>query len=144
MKISDEWITAKEYEDITYKKRNGVARIAFNRPEVRNAFRPTTVFELYEALSDAREDRDIGVILLSGEGPSPKDGVYALCSRKTIGTHHGSRSRDKHKSNRLKRRDTFDVQYGIRNLRGILSSLENLGQSPVPLAASGRPQHFRF
>lgn len=80
MKISDEWITAKEYEDITYKKRNGVARIAFNRPEVRNAFRPTTVFELYEALSDAREDRDIGVILLSGEGPSPKDGVYAFCS----------------------------------------------------------------
>ena len=80
MKISDEWITAKEYEDITYKKRNGVARIAFNRPEVRNAFRPTTVFELYEALSDAREDREIGVILLSGEGPSSKDGVYAFCS----------------------------------------------------------------
>lgn len=80
MKLSPEWQTAKEYEDITYKKRNGVARIAFNRPECRNAFRPTTVFELYEALIDAREDRDIGVILLSGEGPSPKDGVYAFCS----------------------------------------------------------------
>ncbi len=75
-----EWITAKEYEDITYRKRNGVARIAFNRPEVRNAFRPKTVFELYEAFDDAREDRDIGVVLLSGEGPSPKDGVYAFCS----------------------------------------------------------------
>lgn len=75
-----EWNTAKEYEDITYKKLNGVARIAFNRPEVRNAFRPTTVFELYEALLDAREDRDIGVVLLSGEGPSPKDGGYAFCS----------------------------------------------------------------
>ena len=74
------WTIAKEYEDITYKKLNGVARIAFNRPEVRNAFRPTTVFELYEALSDAREDREIGVILLSGEGPSPKDGGYAFCS----------------------------------------------------------------
>ena len=74
------WVTAKEYEDITYRKCNGVARIAFNRPEVRNAFRPTTVFELYEALSDAREDREIGVILLSGEGPSPKDGGYAFCS----------------------------------------------------------------
>ena len=47
---------------------------------MRNAFRPTTVFELYEALTDAREDRSIGVILLSGEGPSPKDGVYAFCS----------------------------------------------------------------
>ncbi len=74
------WKVAKEYEDITYKKLNGVARIAFNRPEVRNAFRPTTVFELYEALSDAREDRNVGVILLSGEGPSPKDGGYAFCS----------------------------------------------------------------
>ena len=75
-----EWITAKEYVDITYKKRDGVARIAFNRPEVRNAFRPKTVSELYEAMHDAREDRSIGVVLLSAEGPSPKDGVYAFCS----------------------------------------------------------------
>ncbi len=74
------WETAKDYVDITYKKRNGVARIAFNRPEVRNAFRPKTVFELYDAFVDAREDQTIGVILLSGEGPSPKDGVYAFCS----------------------------------------------------------------
>ena len=74
------WQTVKEYEDITYKKANGVARIAFNRPEVRNAFRPKTVGELYEAFLDAREDTSIGVVLLSGEGPSPKDGVYAFCS----------------------------------------------------------------
>ncbi len=74
------WNTIKEYEDITYRKCNGVARIAFNRPEVRNAFRPTTVFELYEALEDARQDEEIGVILLSGEGPSPKDGGWAFCS----------------------------------------------------------------
>ncbi len=75
-----DWITVKEYQDITYKKLNGVARIAFNRPELRNAFRPKTVFELYEALLDAREDNSIGVILLTGEGPSPKDGKYAFCS----------------------------------------------------------------
>ena len=75
-----EWKTVKEYEDITYKKCNGVARIAFNRPEVRNAFRPKTVSELFEAFVDAREDRTIGVVLLSGEGPSPKDGVFAFCS----------------------------------------------------------------
>lgn len=75
-----DWKIAKEYEDITYKKCKGVARIAFNRPEVRNAFRPTTVFELYEALEDARQDEEIGVILLSGEGPSPKDGGWAFCS----------------------------------------------------------------
>ncbi|PKD44939.1 1,4-dihydroxy-2-naphthoyl-CoA synthase [Rhodohalobacter barkolensis] len=75
-----DWKTVKEYEDITYKKRDGVARIAFNRPEVRNAFRPQTLFELEEALIDAREDTSIGVILLSGEGPSKKDGGWAFCS----------------------------------------------------------------
>ena len=74
------WSTKKTYEDITYKVREGVARIAFNRPEVRNAFRPKTVFELYEALLDAKEDNDIGVVLISGEGPSPKDGGWAFCS----------------------------------------------------------------
>ena len=54
-----DWITVKEYEDITYKKAGGVARIAFNRPEVRNAFRPKTVAELFEAFLDAREDSAI-------------------------------------------------------------------------------------
>jgi naphthoate synthase len=73
-----EWKTAKEYEDITYKKCNGVARIAFNRPEVRNAFRPKTTSELYDAFYDAYEDPKIGVVLLSGEGPSPKDGGWAF------------------------------------------------------------------
>jgi naphthoate synthase len=75
-----DWKTVKDYEDITYRKRDGVARIAFNRPEVRNAFRPQTLFELEEALIDAREDTSIGVILLSGEGPSEKDGGWAFCS----------------------------------------------------------------
>ena len=74
------WKTVKEYEDITYKKANGVARIAFNRPDVRNAFRPKTVAELFEAFLDAREDHSIGVVLFSGEGPSTKDGGWAFCS----------------------------------------------------------------
>jgi naphthoate synthase len=74
------WKTAKKYTDITYKKSGGVARIAFNRPEVRNAFRPKTTSELYDAFYDAQEDTSIGVILLSAEGPSPKDGVYSFCS----------------------------------------------------------------
>lgn len=74
------WQTVKEFEDITYKKCDGVARIAFNRPEVRNAFRPKTTKELLEAFSDAHEDTSIGVILLSSEGPSPKDGIYSFCS----------------------------------------------------------------
>lgn len=75
------WKTVKEYEDITYRKTDdGVARIAFNRPEVRNAFRPKTVGELFDAFVDAREDVNIGVVLFSAEGPSPKDGVYSFCS----------------------------------------------------------------
>src|SRR5690625_4903180 len=75
-----QWKTAKEYTDITYKKCNHVARIAFNRPEVRNAFRPHTTSELIDAFRDAQEDTSIEVILLSAEGPSPKDGGWAFCS----------------------------------------------------------------
>src|SRR5690554_7631173 len=78
--VTPDWKTVKEYTDITYKKSHGVARIAFNRPEVRNAFRPKTTFELLDAFHDAQEDTSIGVVLLSAEGPSPKDGVYSFCS----------------------------------------------------------------
>jgi naphthoate synthase len=73
------WETVKEYQDITYKKSDGIARIAFNRPEIRNAFRPKTIFEMFEAFLDAREDPSIGCVLLTGEGPA-KDGKYAFCS----------------------------------------------------------------
>lgn len=75
-----DWQIIEGYEDITYKKHNGVARIAFNRPEVRNAFRPKTTSELIKAFYDAQEDNSIGAILLSAEGPSPKDGIYSFCS----------------------------------------------------------------
>ncbi|MEM6830481.1 MAG: 1,4-dihydroxy-2-naphthoyl-CoA synthase [Bacteroidota bacterium] len=75
-----DWTPAGDFEDITYNKCGKVARIAFNRPEVRNAFRPKTVGELYKAFLDSREDPNIGVVLFSGEGPSPKDGVHAFCS----------------------------------------------------------------
>ena len=77
---SPQWETVKEYEDITYRKCNGVARIAFNRPNVRNAFRPKTTSELYDAFYHANEDVNIGVVLLSAEGPSTKDSVYSFCS----------------------------------------------------------------
>lgn len=75
-----EWKPIKDYQDITFKQCNGVARIAINRPEVRNAFRPETVSELLDAFFIAHESQEIGVVLLSGEGPSPKDGVWAFCS----------------------------------------------------------------
>ena len=66
------WKTVKEYDEITFKVHEGVARIAFNRPEVRNAFTPKTVDELWEALITCHESQDIGVVLITGEGPSPK------------------------------------------------------------------------
>ncbi len=77
---SPDWQTALEFDDITYKKSNGVARIAFNRPNVRNAFRPHTTSELIKAFYDAQEDTAIGVVLLSAEGPSTKDGIWSFCS----------------------------------------------------------------
>lgn len=83
----DEWMPAPGapeggYTDITshVSKDGRIARIAFDRPEVRNAFRPHTVDELYRALDLARQDPRIGVVLLTGNGPSPKDGGWAFCS----------------------------------------------------------------
>ena len=73
------WQTAKTYEDILYHKADGIAKITINRPHKRNAFRPKTVFELYQAFCDAREDSSIGVVLLTGAGPHT-DGKYAFCS----------------------------------------------------------------
>jgi naphthoate synthase len=70
------------FQDITYHRAvdQGTVRIAFNRPEVRNAFRPATVDELCRALEHARMTTDVGCILLTGNGPSPRDGGWAFCS----------------------------------------------------------------
>ena len=71
-----------EFTDITYHRAvdQGTVRVAFNRPEVRNAFRPHTVDELFTALDHARMSTDVGCVLLTGNGPSPRDGVWAFCS----------------------------------------------------------------
>ncbi|MFC0544652.1 1,4-dihydroxy-2-naphthoyl-CoA synthase [Kutzneria chonburiensis] len=71
-----------DFTDITYHRAvdQGTVRIAFNRPEVRNAFRPHTVDELYVALDHARMSSDVGCVLITGNGPSPKDGGWAFCS----------------------------------------------------------------
>jgi naphthoate synthase len=71
-----------QFEDVTYHRAVGVGavRIAFNRPEVRNAFRPRTVDELYTALEHARTTSDVGAVIITGNGPSPKDGGWAFCS----------------------------------------------------------------
>lgn len=70
------------FTDITYHraKAQGTVRIAFNRPEVRNAFRPHTVDELFQALEHARQSSDVGCVLITGNGPSAKDGGWAFCS----------------------------------------------------------------
>src|SRR5687768_15154810 len=81
---SDLWqpVAGVSFQDITYHRARelGAVRIAFNRPEVRNAFRPQTVDELFTALEHARTSSDVGCVLLTGNGPSPKDGGWAFCS----------------------------------------------------------------
>ncbi|MFC6904334.1 1,4-dihydroxy-2-naphthoyl-CoA synthase [Halalkalicoccus tibetensis] len=71
-----------DFDDVTYHRarETGAVRIAFDRPAVRNAFRPGTVDELYRALDHARKQTDVGCVLLTGNGPSPKDGGWAFCS----------------------------------------------------------------
>jgi len=66
--MSIEWVTVKDYEDILYGRADGIARIAINRPEVRNAFRPQTIMELLDAFAHAREDPETGVVILTGVG----------------------------------------------------------------------------
>ncbi|MFQ5457418.1 MAG: 1,4-dihydroxy-2-naphthoyl-CoA synthase [Myxococcota bacterium] len=72
--IIPDWKAARSYTDIRYETAGGIAKITINRPEVRNAFRPQTLFELMDAFAAAREDREVGVIIFTGEG---KD---AFCS----------------------------------------------------------------
>lgn len=80
----DRWkqVEGFDFQDITYHRAvdQGTVRVAFNRPEVRNAFRPQTVDELYRALDHARQSSDVGCVLITGNGPSPKDGGWAFCS----------------------------------------------------------------
>nr|WP_204870668.1 MULTISPECIES: 1,4-dihydroxy-2-naphthoyl-CoA synthase [Rhodococcus] len=81
----EQWTAVPGFEDlvdITYHRHvtDGTVRIAFDRPEVRNAFRPGTVDELYRTLDHARMTSDVGAVLLTGNGPAPKDGVWSFCS----------------------------------------------------------------
>ena len=77
-----EQVSGFDFEDITYHraKDQGTVRVAINRPECRNSFRPKTVDELYIALDHARQWSDVGCVLLTGNGPSAKDGGWAFCA----------------------------------------------------------------
>jgi naphthoate synthase len=68
------WTSAKTYDDILYEKADGIAKITINRPDVRNAFRPKTVNEMIDAMDEAREDPEVGVVILTGAG------TEAFCS----------------------------------------------------------------
>jgi len=120
----EKWIEIAgfNFEDITYHKAKdqGTVRIAFNRPECRNAFRPKTVDELYLALDHARQSSNIGVVLITGNGPSPKDAGWAFCSggdqriRGKDGYKYEGMDQDKIDPAKLGRLHILDVQRLIR------------------------------
>ena len=102
------WITLKKYQDIKYERtQDGIAKITINRPEVRNAFRPQTVMELKEAFELAREDAEIGVVILTGEG------TQAFCSGgdQKVRGHAGYVGKDG-----VPRLNVLDLQKQIRGL----------------------------
>lgn len=105
MKYAPEWVSARSYEDIKYEQWNGIAKITINRPEVRNAFRPHTVHELIDAFSRARDDQNVGVIILTGEGD------LAFCSGgdQKVRGHGGYVGDDK-----IPRLNVLDLQRLIR------------------------------
>lgn len=97
----------QDLEDVTYHRHTtlGIVRVAFNRPEVRNAFRPKTVDELYRALDHARMESKVGVVLLTGNGPSAKDGGWAFSS----GGDQRVRGRDGYKYAEGETSETIDA-----------------------------------
>ena len=116
------WTPFKEYEEITFAVCNGVARIAFNRPEVRNAFTPKTVDELWEALILCHESQEIGAVIITGEGPSVKDDGWAFCS----GGDQNVRSTTGYKSeNGINRFNILDVQRQIRFMNKVVIAAVN-------------------
>lgn len=114
-----QWHPVKAYEDILYEKRDGIAKITINRPHKRNAFRPKTITELYEAFSNAREDPRIGVILLTGQGPHT-DGKYAFCAGGDQSIRGSSGYLDEAGTPRL---NVLDLQKLIRSVPKVVIAL---------------------
>ncbi len=113
------WQTVKTYEDILYEKSDGIAKLTINRPHKRNAFRPQTVFELYEAFAHIREDRNLGVVLLTGAGPHT-DGKYAFCSGGDQSVRGKAGYVDDEGTPRL---NVLDLQRAIRSLPKVVIAL---------------------
>ena len=129
--MSIEWKTVKEYEDITYKKADGIARIAFNRPQRRNAFRPQTIMEMIDAFAHVREERDVGVVILTGEGG------LSFCS----GGDQGVRGSQGYVGgDGVPRLNVLDLQKMIRSLPKPLSNVGGSSTARVAQALRGRPK----
>ncbi|HWZ95181.1 MAG TPA: 1,4-dihydroxy-2-naphthoyl-CoA synthase [Opitutaceae bacterium] len=113
------WRVAKTYSDILYHKADGIAKITINRAAKRNAFRPETVQQMFDAFSDAREDQGIGVVLLTGAGPHT-DGKYAFCSGgdQTVRGHAGYVGEDG-----VPRLNVLDLQKLIRSMPKVVIAL---------------------
>ncbi|WP_435360765.1 1,4-dihydroxy-2-naphthoyl-CoA synthase [Haloarchaeobius sp. DFWS5] len=115
---------ADDFADITYHRAvdSGTVRIAFDRPDVRNAFRPGTVDELYRALNHAKRQTDVGCVLLTGNGPSSKDGGWAFCSggdqrvRGGSGYEYQGDDAEKESASKSGRLHILEVQRLIRHI----------------------------
>ncbi len=117
--MKSEWRKSGNYRDILYHKCGGVAKVTINRPEKRNAFRPETVSEMMDAFNDAREDAEIGVILLTGAGPH-SDGKYAFCSGGDQSIRGDAGYVDHHGVPRL---NVLDLQKLIRSIPKVVIAL---------------------
>jgi naphthoate synthase len=117
--MTSNWQKVKEYEDIIYEQGNGIAKLTINRPHKRNAFRPKTVFELYDAIARIREDTSIGVVLLTGAGPHT-DGKYAFCSGGDQSIRGKAGYIDDEGTPRL---NVLDLQRAIRSLPKVVIAL---------------------
>jgi naphthoate synthase len=113
------WQQVKAFTDIRYEKADGIARITINRPEKRNAFRPETIMQMYEAFIDAREDPTVGVVLLTGAGPHT-DGKYAFCAGgdQSVRGHAGYIGGDG-----VPRLNVLDLQKLIRSMPKVVIAL---------------------
>lgn len=105
--MSVQWVTEHTYEDILYQSSNGIAKITINRPEVRNAFRPKTVMELIDAFARARDNADIGVIILTGAG----DKAFCSGGDQKVRGHGGYVGEDE-----IPRLNVLDLQRLIRTI----------------------------
>lgn len=114
-----QWTEVRKYSDITYHKAGGIAKVTINRPQKRNAFRPETVQQLFDAFCDAREDQAIGVVLLTGAGPHT-DGKYAFCAGgdQSVRGHAGYIGGDG-----VPRLNVLDLQKLIRSMPKVVIAL---------------------